>query len=226
LTQSTRPHWRALVVRRLKTGRHLKIPATVIGIAAFFVAYFWVMAHPAPWATLREVPPLAFDRWLVVREWAIVPYGSLWLYVVLAPALTADHAEFRSYVGGALALSAVGLLTFWLYPTAVPPFDVDWQQYPMLEFLKTRDGRANAFPSMHVAFATFTAVVLNAQLRACEAPRLLRGLNVAWAVAIAYSALATRQHVVLDAAAGALLGALVFMPLRAIRRGGRPDGSA
>ncbi len=211
--------WRSRIVRRVKTDRRLKIPATVVGIAVFFVAYFWVMSNPAPWSTLRVVPPLAFDRWIGLHEWALFPYATLWLYVVLAPALAADRAEFRSYVAGAVTLSVAGLLAFWLYPTAVPPFDVDWTQYPMLEFLKTRDGRANAFPSMHVAFATFTAAVLNAQLRACEAPRALRIGNVAWAALIAYSALATRQHVVLDAFAGLVLALAVFLPLRASHGG-------
>ena len=39
-------------------------------------------------------------------------------------------------------------------------------------------------------------------------PAVLRVLNLAWVVAIAYSTAAIRQHVVLDAVAGAALGAL------------------
>lgn len=214
--------WRACLLRRVRTDRLIKVPATVIGIAVFFVAYFWVMSHPAPGSVLREVPPLAFDHWIAVNQWALLPYGSLWAYIAIGPALAGDRAELRSYACGAVALSLLGLLVFWLYPTAVPPFDVDPHQYPMLAFLKTRDGRANAFPSMHVAFATYTAAVLAAQLRVCRAPRWLRAANVVWAVLIAYSSLATRQHVVLDALAGLVLSGLVFLPLRALRRPSEP----
>jgi membrane-associated phospholipid phosphatase len=46
-------------------------------------------------------------------------------------------------------------------------------------------------------------------LRQMGAGRVARGLNWLWCLAIGYSTIATRQHVSLDAAAGAALGLLV-----------------
>jgi len=69
----------------------------------------------------------------------------------------------------------------------------------------------NACPSLHVAFAVFAAAGLARELRAIGAARWLRALSILWCVGIVYSTLATRQHVVLDVVAGALLGALVAL---------------
>jgi hypothetical protein len=38
-----------------------------------------------------------------------------------------------------------------------------------------------------------------------------------WSVLITYSALATRQHVLLDALAGVVFGLVAFLPMRPIR---------
>jgi membrane-associated phospholipid phosphatase len=49
-------------------------------------------------------------------------------------------------------------------------------------------------------------------------PRILNGL---WCLAIIYSTLATKQHVALDAAAGAVLGLVVAVPHLYLLRGWR-----
>jgi membrane-associated phospholipid phosphatase len=100
-------------------------------------------------------------------------------------------------------------VVFWLFPTTVPVFAVDWAQYPALQFLKATDVGGNAFPSLHVAFAVLTAVLLERQLRSVQAPTWLRVLNLLWAFGIVYSTLATRQHVLLDVLGGTLLAAAV-----------------
>ncbi len=73
-------------------------------------------------------------------------------------------------------------------------------------FLKNVDASGNACPSLHVAFAVFAAGWLDRVLRRLHASQPALALNILWAVAIAYSTLATHQHVALDVLAGALLG--------------------
>jgi membrane-associated phospholipid phosphatase len=140
-----------------------------------------------------------------VSEFALLPYASLWLYVSLAPALAANMASLRAYVGGALLIAGAGLAIYWVFPTTTPSFGLDWSAYPALQFLKTADMGGNAFPSLHVAFAAYTAVAMAGELRSLRVPRWLRIFNWAWCVAIVYSTLATRQHVVIDVAGGLLL---------------------
>jgi membrane-associated phospholipid phosphatase len=60
-----------------------------------------------------------------------------------------------------------------------------------------------------VAFAVFTAVWLERLWRQIDARRLVRVLSWLWCLVILYSTVATRQHVLLDVLAGAVLGAVI-----------------
>ena len=155
------------------------------------------------------MPLTRLDHWVGVSDDAMVLYGSLWFYISLAPALAKDKAELWACAQGAAVMAAIGLVVFWLFPTTVPVFAVDWSQYPALQFLKATDVGGNAFPSLHVAFAVFSAVLLGRQLRSVHAPAWTRWMNVLWAFGIVYSTLATRQHVLLDVLGGALLAGFV-----------------
>ena len=180
---------------------------TISIVTAFFAAYFWLLDHPMFPVTV--VPRIAIDRLIAFRPEMLPLYLSLWIYVSLAPTLLIDRRELWSYALAAVALSAIGLGTFLFWPTAVPPADVDWSQWPAFAFLQSVDASGNACPSMHVAFAVFTAVWLARILRQMGAGRPVRALNWLWCVGILYSTVAIRQHVVLDVLAGAGLGAAV-----------------
>jgi len=201
------------IMQRCVTYLPFKAICTPIGISVFFISYFGVMKHPAPFAEVHVVPLLIVDHWITVQEWALIPYASLWLYVCLASALICTRTELFEYMVGTSILCITGLAIFWLFPTTVPDFNIDWHLYPALAFLKNADGGANALPSLHVAFAVFTAAFLRVQLRACGAPFALRTSNMLWAALIVYSTLATRQHVFLDVMSGTILGLLAFAPL-------------
>jgi len=197
------PPWIQALARRVGTLWFVKMTGTTLGISLFFVLYFWVMHSKAGQAV--TVPMTAVDGWISVSEYALLPYASLWLYVSLAPAFAADKASLRMYVAGALAIALLGLATYWLFPTVTPAFGVDWSQYPALEMLKASDRGGNAFPSLHVAFAAYTVVVIERELRSPAAPPWAHGLNWTWCAAIVYSTLATRQHVLIDVVGGLLL---------------------
>jgi len=185
-----------------------KALGTTVWITVFFVFYFEIMNLTAGAVTV--MPLTAFDRWIEVREWTAGLYVSLWVYVALAPALAGHRTEIGVYCRAAALMSVLGLGFFWLFPTAVPIFDVDWAQYPALAYLKAADVAGNAFPSLHVSFAVFSAAVIHHQLRAIGAPRGLRLVNALWCVGIVYSTLATRQHVVLDVLGGVALAGLTW----------------
>ena len=87
--------------------------------------------------------------------------------------------------------------------------DADWSRYPAFAFLQSVDASGNACPSLHVAFAMFTAVWLGRLLRQMGAGRGVRAFNWLWCLGIFYSTVAIRQHVALDVLAGAGLGAAV-----------------
>ena len=201
---------------RLLTWWPAKMIGTTLGMTAFFVVYFQLLRHPL--YPVTTVPLTAVDRLVGFWPEALPLYFSLWFYVSLAPALLIDRRELVSYGLAAVGLSVIGLGIFLFWPTAVPWAGVDWSQHPAFAFLKSVDASGNACPSLHVAFAVFTAVWVERLLRQMGAGRLVRALNWLWCLGILYSTVAIRQHVSLDVLAGAVLGATVaVVHLRLLR---------
>jgi membrane-associated phospholipid phosphatase len=195
-------------------------PVKMIGMALvmtlFFIAYFWVLKHP--FLPVTTMPHTALDRLISFRPEALPLYLSLWFYVSLAPALLAEWREIVSYALAAVGLSVIGLGIFLFWPTTVLWPDTDWSQHPAFAFLQSVDASGNACPSLHVAFAVFTAVWLNRLLQQMHAGKIVCAFNWLWCLGILYSTVAIRQHVVFDVLAGAGLGALVaVVHLRLLR---------
>jgi membrane-associated phospholipid phosphatase len=86
---------------------------------------------------------------------------------------------------------------------------VDWSRHAAFDFLQAVDASGNACPSLHVAFAVFTAIWFGRLGRQMGVGRSVRALNWLWCAGILYSTVAVRQHVALDVLAGAGLGAIV-----------------
>jgi membrane-associated phospholipid phosphatase len=169
------------------------------------VVYFWLLRNPQ--APVSIMPLTALDRLIPFQPLTLGLYLSLWFYVSFAPALMVRVDELLSYGLSALGLSIVGLGLFLLWPTAVPPPEINWTEYPSFQFLKTVDTAGNACPSLHVAFAVFTFLGFRRLATAMQAGPGWQALNTLWCAGICYSTVAIRQHVVLDVIAGAGLGA-------------------
>ncbi|HYW56505.1 MAG TPA: phosphatase PAP2 family protein [Polaromonas sp.] len=185
-------------------------------IAMFFGAYFYLLKYPVHPVTLMPITLL--DRLINFQPAAVPLYVSLWVYVSLAPAFLSSRRELYVYALGMTATCLTGLLVFYFWPTAVPAAEIDWGLYPSVDFLKTMDAAGNACPSLHVATAVFTGAWLHFILRRFGAPLWLLLANSVWCIGIAYSTLATRQHVAVDMWAGLALGLITgFMSLRYIR---------
>jgi membrane-associated phospholipid phosphatase len=199
--------WRGELRRRIGILLFTKSAGTLCWIGAFFSAYFWVLRNPM--AALTTMPLTALDRFVAFRPEALALYVSLWVYVSIGPALLKNFRELFSYGLATLAMSAVGLAIFLIWPTAVPVFEIDLVQNPWLAVLRGVDLTANACPSLHVSFAVFSGVWLDRVLREVRAPRALLVVNWLWCLGIVYSTVATRQHVVYDVIAGAILGVAV-----------------
>ncbi|HEX5093555.1 MAG TPA: phosphatase PAP2 family protein [Burkholderiales bacterium] len=203
------PHWRRELALRLRTLFWMKAVGTAGGMALFLWAYFWVLRHPLGPVTV--MPELWLDRAIGVQPWSFPLYASLWVYISLGTTFARDLRELLSFGAASLGMGLVGLVAFLLVPTQVPTSSVDWSAYPWLSFLKSVDAPGNACPSLHVAFCVFTWAVLRGQLRAVGAPRALETTSTLWCAGIVFSAVATGQHVTLDAIAGAALGGVAAL---------------
>ncbi len=193
--------------RRARKSFALTVIATSVLTGLFFIGYFYVQRHPAYAPTV--MPLTALDMLIPFQPGALFAYVSLWVYIGAGPGLQRTNAELGVYGLWMCALCIGGLGIFYFWPTQVPPLTVDASRFPGFGVLHRVDRSSNACPSMHVAAAVFTLVRVDEVFRSTRSPVQFRLLNVAWCCVIAYSTLAIKQHVVLDVAAGALLG-LVF----------------
>lgn len=156
------------------------------------------------------MPMLGPDRWMPVLPWSAWIYFSLWVYICMPSSLMVRLNDLGYYLMGAALLSVCGLSIFFLLPTVVPSWGIDWTQYPTLLFLKESDAAGNACPSLHVGFAVYSGLWLARALRILGVAQCWRYANWLWCVLIVLSTMSTKQHVFVDVLCGAVLGVFVF----------------
>jgi membrane-associated phospholipid phosphatase len=196
---------------RIRTRWVVKMTGTTVIMTAFFIVYFWLLNHAR--LPVTTVPRIFVDRMIAFRPGALALYVSLWVYVPLAPAFLIHTRDMKAYVATVLALSAIGFGIFILWPTAVPKPEVQPSQMQSMVYLKAIDASGNAFPSLHVAFAVYSAMLFERLLRDMRSGWLLLWGNWLWCLGIIYSTIAIRQHVALDALAGIILGGMLGFAL-------------
>lgn len=204
----------------LKAHVGVKMLAGCLIAGGFFAGYFLLLKFPL--FPVALMPVTAPDHWVPFWPGALWLYVSLWLYVALAPGLLTDRRELLDYYRAMLALSLAGMLVFLLWPTASPRPDIDWTLYPPFGPMIAADDAGNALPSLHAAFAVYSGIWLHRLLRRAGAPNWTRLLSAVWGLGILYSTLATRQHVAVDAIAGAALGVVAAVWHGRWRRSRRP----
>lgn len=202
----TRLAWHRQMAAVVPRHAALKACGTMVFIAVFLGAYFYLLKNPA--FPTMVMPLTALDGLIGFYPLAMPLYVSLWAYVSLPPLLLATRGELFAYVLAMAVTCGAGLIIFYFWPTVVPAPDIDWALHPGVDFLKNIDAAGNACPSLHVATAVFSGVWLHHLLRRFGAPGWMLILNWAWCAGIVYSTLATRQHVAIDVAGGVLLGGL------------------
>jgi membrane-associated phospholipid phosphatase len=190
--------------RRARQGFIRTTVATSLMTGLFFMAYFAVQRHPSHAALV--MPRTALDLSIPFQPLALLAYVTLWIYLGVGPGLQRTAREFAVYGAwlGGMCVSALAIFYFW--PTRVPLSMAIANGFPGFSTLHRVDETGNACPSMHVAVAIFTVVRVDELLRSMQLPATLRVVNAAWFALIVYSTLATKQHVVLDVIAGAMLG--------------------
>lgn len=172
----------------------------------FFYGYFYLLRHPA--FPVHRIPNTWLDDIVSFQPAALPIYLSLWLYVSLPPGLMLTRKDILAYGARIAALCLVGFAVFYFWPNAISSANIDWEKYPSVNFLKGIDTAGNAFPSLHVATAVFSALWLHWRFKRLQLGFSVQCVNAIWCIAIAYSTLAIKQHVALDVLAGATLGTL------------------
>jgi membrane-associated phospholipid phosphatase len=217
MTRTRSTQGTAWLVARLKAHWRFKLIAGAIIVIAFFIGYFLLLRfHIFP---VREMPTTTLDLLIAFQPAALPLYLALYLYLPIAPWLLEDKRDQNACCLAFSGLCLVGLLIFLFWPTAIPRPDSAAYR-PLIAI----DGRGNACPSLHAAFAVFSAICIDRLARHLGDRGLARSLSWLWCLGILYSTLATKQHVAVDMVAGIALGAgwaglyLRFFPLVGISR--------
>jgi membrane-associated phospholipid phosphatase len=188
-------------------------------LALFFALNLWISGPYHAIQRFGNVQPTEMPVFAVDRA---VPFGSGWTWMYLSvfllvpiPALLlADRALLKRQ---ALELGVVGFISnaiFLLWPTSVPRpaatgTSVAWR------VLTAGDLPVNACPSLHASLAVFAALWIVPALRNRYA---LIAAAWCWTLAILWSTLATKQHVLVDILAGGALALLVVLAGRTFAR--------
>lgn len=163
-------------------------------------------------------PAVPLDASIALQPAWVLVYGPLYLFLILLPIfIVRDDAHIRRTFHAYLAVWISAYAVFFAFPTSAPrPAEViagDGFAVWGLNFLYEADPPYNCFPSLHVAHSFASAFA---------SYRVHRGVGIAalaGALLVGISTLFTKQHYVLDVAAGILLAAVacaVF--LRGARR--------
>lgn len=189
---------------RIRAQWRLKLLLSLVLTNGFTAAYFLLQRHPLFPVTV--LGPGALERRIPFLPGAVYLYESLWLILPVAPWLMTTRAELRRYSACFLFISLVAFAVFFFFPTSFTrPRDPQGINAVYAALIRL-DRDLNALPSLHVALAVFSGACCQELFRAGGAGPRLRGLLWVWVAAIAASTLLTRQHGLLDALAGGLLG--------------------
>jgi membrane-associated phospholipid phosphatase len=173
-------------------------------ISLFFWAYLYVLKNPA--FPVFTIPLTVVDHWIGFTPLALIPYLSLWIYCSLPVMLMPARGRLLNFGAWVGAMCMLALAVFYWLPNAVPPANIEWALYPGVAFLKDVDAAGNACPSLHVATAVYSGFWLYWLLQEMRMGWHAQTVQILWGGAIAYSTMATKQHVSLDVLAGIALG--------------------
>jgi hypothetical protein len=189
---------------------HLGLKAGLLAaLTVLFCVPYFFLGH-LPRRTPAAVPTTAIDAAVPFDPRWVVAYQSLYLLIPLPPFLSPSRADLLRYVRAFTVLSALGFAIFFVYPTRFPR-PADPHTSGLYTLLVTYDPPTNAFPSMHVALAVQSLLFGRTLMAGGRGPwrPAVTAAACGWLAAIAYATLATKQHGVLDVAAGGGLAAAV-----------------
>jgi membrane-associated phospholipid phosphatase len=181
--------------------------AMLLGYCVFCV--FYMSAQYCAFRDPVSPPFLAVDREIPFMARSIWLYGSHFLFVFLSLWLVRDEQRLDRVFYSMMLGTVLAFVFFLLYPTelAVQKVSGEGPTGWLWTSLQSVDKPRNCFPSLHCCLATLGALSLSSRGWGW---RILAGL---WAGGIAFSTLATKQHVLVDVIGGVVLALISYLLL-------------
>lgn len=174
-----------------------------------------------PYGPPQLLPLTAWDRAIPFLPETIWLYGTASYAALIAFVQAPDRVASRRLFFAVALAAATCWVCFALFPTTYPrelyPLpDEDTLTVREFASLRAADSPANCLPSQHVALAWSLGLTWAGFLRRSWA----RALPVVWAIGVSVTTLTTKQHYIVDVAAGFAVGVAAFA---IVRRGVTPD---
>jgi len=159
----------------------------------------------------RRFPPTAVDDAIDFDpRWTWV-YQSGYVLIAIVPWLLDRRHDLARYIRTFVWVSLAGFACFFFLPVIGPrPQTVPGTG--MYALLISYDRPTNEFPSLHIALMTLTILTAAraSRGRMASSQRVtVLSTATAWAAAVGFAALATKQHYAIDLPAGLILAVAV-----------------
>ncbi|MCC6335792.1 MAG: inositol phosphorylceramide synthase [Myxococcales bacterium] len=181
------------------------------GVFTGLHAVVYMVGNHLPLGTPRLLPMTALDEAVPFLPATVFVYLSDYALAFVAFLSLQRRESVHRFLWVFMTCVAVAGVIHWVYPTAYPrerfpiPDDAHALSRLGLSVLRYFDSPNSCLPSLHVATATGSAVLVYR-----ERPRRSRWL-VAWALLVVASTLTAKQHYAVDLLAGwAMLGVVLF----------------
>ena len=195
---------------RMLSELKLKLFLTVALNLWFYVPYCLLQRHRLFPPT--QMSPSFLDRLIPFSDQAVWAYLSLFLLMPIGPFLMCRRDQLVRYGLGIFLIAAVSYLVFIFWPTWCPRPEVQGTTVAY-RVLVSLDNPLHAFPSLHAAFAVFSALCAAQVLREVGIHPLWRAAVGCWALLILLATLFTKQHMLADIVAGSAVGFGVYFCL-------------
>lgn len=195
---------------RLRSELRLKLILTVVLNICIFVPYHFLQWHHFFPAT--AMPASFCDRLIPFSDQAVWIYLSVYLLMPIGPFLMNNRPQIFRYAFGVILIGTVADFIFFIWPTSCPRPAADGTN-AVYRMLIGVDNPFDAFPSLHAAFAVFSALCAGRVLREFRGGAPWRGGLWLWVSLILFATLATKQHMAADIGAGTVLAFGVYIVL-------------
>lgn len=204
---------RRALARELTIGRQVFLAGvfTAAHAVVYMVGNHWPLSAP------RLLPMTLVDTSTPFLPATVFLYVSDYALAFVAFLSLEKRESVHRFLWVFMSCVGVAGLIHWGFPTTYPrdqfpiPQDTDALSRLALHILRFFDSPNSCLPSLHVATATGSAVLVYR-----EKPRLARGL-FAWAMVVCASTLTAKQHYLVDVVAGWLMFVLVLFVVDGLR---------
>jgi membrane-associated phospholipid phosphatase len=196
------------VAMRLRSQWPLKLCLLLALNLLIYGPYLYLQRHQFFPAT--TVQPTALDRSLPYWGQSVWIYLSIYLLMPVGPFLMNRRNQLWCYAAGVILIGVVADIVFVFWPTVCPRPDIS-EPTAAYKILVAIDRPFHAMPSLHAAFAVYSALCGNLVVRALGGRKRWRVALGIWAALILYATLATKQHVFADILAGSVLGFAAYL---------------